>query len=313
MTAPIGRDRLAATVIPTLFLRAMAAPDADRPEVLEAFLRDRGVVPTRTVLAGSLHLAVRFPDAAYDARYRTKLLVAHHDRRPGSPGALDNGAACLQLADLAGRLAARSEPHNTAILFTDSEESSGAADQGSYSVARALAGRVRALAGEGEEPPAVFVFDVTGCGTAPVLSTSARDLLVSRGMEGGGLAAQIRDLDSWAGRALRRASGSAPARLPVPWSDELGFALGGVPAVTVTLLPRAELESYRASLLSSRKAESGSRTRHGEYPEGMPDTWARLHGPDDSLEALEEESFDLMSRVLDAFGELKIPRVRRIR
>ncbi len=301
-------------MIPDVFLRALAAPDADRPAVLETFLRDRGVVPTRTALAGSLHLAVRFPDAAYDPRYRTKLLVAHHDRRPGSSGALDNGAACLQLADLAGRLAAKGGPHNTAILFTDSEESSGASDQGSDSVARALAGRVRALAGEGEEPPAVFVFDVTGRGDAPVLSTSARDLLASRGMDGGDLAARIRDLDSWAGRALRRAGGSEPARLPVPWSDELGFALGGVPAVTVTLLPRAELESYRASVRSCpREAEPGSRARHGEYPAEMPDTWARLHGPDDSLDALEEGSFELMSRVLDAFGELKIPRVRRLR
>ncbi|HRZ90595.1 MAG TPA: M28 family peptidase, partial [Spirochaetia bacterium] len=168
-------------MIPSLFLRALTVPDADRPAVLEALLRDRGVASARIPLAGSLHLAVKFPDSSYNPRYRTKLLVAHHDRRPGSSGALDNGAACLQLADLAGRLALREEPHNTVILFTDSEESSGAGDQGSFAVARALAGRVKALAGEGEEPPAVFVFDVTGRGTVPILSTTARDLLASRG------------------------------------------------------------------------------------------------------------------------------------
>lgn len=312
MTARTRRARLAASVIPSLFLRALTSPDADRPAVLEALLRDRGVVPVRIPLAGSLHLAVKFPDASYNPRYRTKLLVAHHDRSPGGSGALDNGAACLQLADLAGRLVSRTEPHNTVLLFTDSEESSGAGSQGAYSVARALEGRVRALAGEGGEPPAVFVFDVTGRGTVPILSTTARDLLASRGMDDGDLAVRIGDLDSWAARALRRASGSAPLRLPVPWSDELGFALGGIPAVTVTLLPLSELGSLRGPPGSrGRSAESG--TPHGAYPADMPATWTLLHGPGDRSEILEEESFDLMARVLDAFGDLRIPRVRRIR
>ncbi len=300
-------------MIPSLFLRALSAPDADRPSVLEAFLRDRGVIPQRTFLAGSLHLAVRFPDPAYDPRFRTKLLVAHHDRRAGGAGILDNGAACLQLADLAVRLASRTEPHNTVILFTDSEETSSADAQGSYSVARALAGRPRSLTGE-EEPPAVFVFDVTGRGTVPVLSSTARDLLASRGMGTGDLAARLRDLDSWAGRALRRVAGSSPARLPVPWSDDLGFALGGVPAVTVTLLPGPELDAYRESLAAvRRRGDDGTGIRAREIPEDVPRTWSLLHGPGDNLDALEEESFEVMARILDAFGELRIPRVRRIR
>lgn len=226
---------------------------------------------------------------------------------------MDNGAACLQLADLAGRLVSRKEPHNTVLLFTDSEESSGAGSQGSYSVARALEGRVRALAGEGGEPPAVFVFDVTGRGTAPILSSTARDLLASRGPDDGDLAGRIGDLESWASRALRRASGAAPHRLPVPWSDELGFALGGIPAVTVTLLPRPELEAYRASRASApRRAGGGPDIPNREAPGDVPRTWALLHGPGDRPEILEEESFGLMARILDAFGDLRIPRVRRI-
>jgi hypothetical protein len=298
-------------VIPTLFLRALTEPDACRPAVLEAFLRDRGVAAARIALAGSLHLAVKFPESSYDPRYRTKMLVAHHDRRPGSSGALDNGAACLQLADLAGRLVSREEPHNTVILFTDSEESSVAGDQGSFAVARALAGRVRTLAGEGAEPPAVFVFDVTGRGTVPILSTTARDLLASRGPDYGDLAGRIGDLESWASRALRRSSGAAPLRLPVPWSDDLGFALGGIPAVTVTLLPRSELGGRNDS--ARRKRPDGAELPHGEYPEKPPATWALLHGPGDRPDCLEEESFDLMARILDAFGNLRIPKVRRIR
>lgn len=297
-------------MIPSLFLRTLTVPDADRPAVLEALLRDRGVASARIPLAGSLHLAVKFPDSSYNPRYRTKLLVAHHDRRPGSSGALDNGAACLQLADLAGRLALWEEPHNTVILFTDSEESSGAGDQGSYAVARALAGRVKALAGEGEEPPAVFVFDVTGRGTVPILSTTARDLLASRGPDCGDLAGRIGDLESWAARTLRRA-GAAPLRLPVPWSDDLGFALGGIPAVTVTLLPRSELDARSPAPRHGRP--DGTEAPHGEFPAEPPATWALLHGPGDRPEILEEESFDLMARILDAFGDLRIPRVRRIR
>ena len=311
MTPGIPGDRLSFSVIPALFLRALTAPGADRPMVLEALLRDCGVLSARISLAGSLHLAVKFPDFRYDSRYRIKLLVAHHDRCPAGSGALDNGAACLQLADLAGRLALREEPHNTVILFTDSEEKSGAGDLGSYAVARALAGRVRTLAGEGGAPPAVFVFDVTGRGTIPILSTTARDLLDSRGPDYEDLAGRIRELEAWAARALRRASGSAPLRLPVPWSDELGFALGGIPAVTVTLLPRSEAESVNAAAAVKRSGSADFPP--GTYPADMPETWNLLHGPGDSLEALEEESFGLMARILDAFGELKIPRVRRIR
>lgn len=318
MTPAVPGSRLAASVIPTLFLRGLTEPGADRPAVLEAFLRDQGVDPIRIPLGGSLHLAVKYPDSSYSVRNRTKLLVAHHDRRPGSAGALDNGAACLQLAGLAGRLARREEPHDTVILFTDSEEASGAGVQGSFSVARALAGRIGALAGRigslagrAEDPPAVFVFDVTGRGTVPILSSTARDLLASRGLDEGNLAGRIGDLSTWAARAVRRASGTAPLRLPVPWSDELGFALGGIPAVTLTLLPRAEAEVFNAS--ASRSRSGGADAPPGSFPRSMPATWALLHGPGDRPEVLEAESFDLMARILDAFGDLRIPRVRRIR
>jgi len=293
--------------MPLHALRALTDPDVERLAVLEAVLWEMGVEATRIVLAGSLHLVVRFGDSAYDSQYRTKLLVAHHDRAAGSPGALDNGAACLQLAALAGRLSMqtpqRVEPHNTVIRFTDSEEAVAAGDQGSFSVARALAGRVRSLAGEGEEPPAVFVFDVTGRGNAPVISMTAQSLLDSRQMGDTDLAEDIRSLSSWAGRALRKGTGRSPLSLPIPWSDELGFALGGIPAVTITLLPHAEMDAYRNALNSAAL---------GKYPESMPPTWARLHGPEDDISQLEESSFELMSRILDAFAELKIPRVRRI-
>ncbi len=296
-----------------MLLRALTAPDADRPSVLEAALREAGAEAARSVLAGSEHLVVRFRDSAYDTRYRTKLLVAHHDRAAGSPGALDNGAACLQLVGLAGRLARRPDPCNTVLIFTDSEESASAGEQGAFSVARVLAGRVRALSGEGGEPPAVFVFDVTGRGTTPLLSTTARDLLEARGMESSGLSASLRTLGSWAARALRKGTGESPMALPVPWSDDLGFALGGVPAVTVTLLPRAEAEAYRRSLEEKVSDGNGDPAVPGLYPESLPPTWARLHGPGDTADLLEEESFALMERVLDAFAEIRIPRVRRIR
>lgn len=304
--------RESGAVIPPAFLRALTALDSDRPSVLEAYLRDYAVVPARIALAGNLHLIVRFGDSAYDPRFRTKLLVAHHDRAPGSPGALDNGAACFQLAALAARLSGGRTSHNTIILFTDSEESATAGDQGSYSVARALAGRVRSLAGTGEEPPAVFVFDVTGRGTAPVLSTTPRDLLSAHSLGGSDLAGEIRTLSSWASRALRKGTGLAPVSIPVPWSDDLGFALGGVPAVTITLLPRAELDEYRKAFDAQPGVSAADKTVGG-YPEVLPPTWARLHGPDDDLSALEEASFGVMERVLDAFSDLRIPRVRRIR
>ena len=299
-------------MIPREALAQLTAPGADRPAVLEALLREAGAIPARTTLAGSQHLVVRFADSAYDPRFRTKLLVAHHDRVAGSPGALDNGAACLQLAALAGRLLGRGSAHNTVILFTDSEESSTARRQGSFSVARALAGRVRALAGEGGEPPAVFVLDVTGRGDTPLISTTALDLLEARGLGETQLAFALRSMGAWAGKALRKATGTPPQTIGVPWSDDLGFALGGVPAVTITLLPGGEADIYRKYVAGAMMADGGG-TVPGWFPSALPTTWAKLHGAQDDESLLEESSFDLMERVLDALSDLQLPRVRRIR
>jgi hypothetical protein len=299
-------------VIPQSALAALTAPGADRVAVLEAFLRETGATPVRTILAGSHHLAVRFGETAYDPRFRTKLLVAHHDCVAGSPGALDNGAACLQLAALAGRLLGREDAHNTVILFTDSEESTKAGKQGSFSVARALSGRMSALIGEVGEPPAVFVFDVTGRGDTPLLSTTALDLLEARGLGETDQATAIRSMSAWAGRALRKGAGQAPFSISVPWSDDLGFAMGGIPAITITLLPRVEAENYKAYLTGFSCTDGGG-TLPGQYPVALPYTWAKLHGSEDNSSLLEEKSFALMDRILDAFAELQIPRVRRIR
>ncbi|MCK7479786.1 MAG: hypothetical protein M0C28_22730 [Candidatus Moduliflexus flocculans] len=229
---------------------------------------------------------MRFSDAAYDPRYRTKLLVAHHDRRPGSSGALDNGAACLQLADLAGRLAAEERVRTTRRSSSPIRRNPPApADSGLLLRRPRPGGPGSRPGGEGEEPPAVFVFDVTGRGAAahPVHHRPGPP-----GLPGAGLAETLAGADTgpWTpgqDRALRRAPGDrAPLRLARALVRRAGLRPGRrFPPSPSPSSPGPSWSRYRASV---RSCAPGGRTRiptpgTGSTRRSMPATWARLHGP----------------------------------
>lgn len=239
--------------------------------------------------AAPRHLLVRL------GRDRPRLaLAAHYDRYPGSPGVLDNSCACLQLVDFAARIAALGPAAPPLLIaFTDAEEApggeGGAGKQGSYSLARAL--RSRGLSspagGLGRGLP-VLVLDVTGRGDRLILSSAPGDLLARHGMSGSRAAAGHRGLVELARRASDRAMLGRLPRLPLPWSDDLGLVLGGLPALVVSLLPAAELAGLGAGL--------------------RPATWEFLHSPDDGPGLAEEGAFALMARFLDAVAAELSPR-----
>jgi len=286
---------------------------ADRFGELMAALVHASCEPKPVDLAGGRFIVVSPRNAVHDRRYRMKVLTAHHDRVPGTPGALDNSAACLQLwrflagsqrpvpgpGSQAGQVRPR-EIFNTVAVFTDREELSGAPveEQGAYALGKAFAGL-------GFDTPLVLSLDVTGRGDALVLSSSCSGLAgmprmraeegrhprVSRPPIHEALAAEVEGL---AGSLARQMAGRMPVyHLPVPFGEDIGFMLAGIPALVCTVLPRREAQSLSGpgglpQWASPVKPEAR-----------MPQTWRSLHGPDDTVELYTESAFDLMERFLE--------------
>ena len=226
--------------------------------------------------------------------------VAHYDRVAGSPGTLDNSCACLQLVEFAARQsgvlnlaearASAGEPRGSPgagflVAFTDAEEAPGSGEatrQGSYALAR----RLRPASGSGtdaaEKAVAAIVLDVTGRGGRLLLSTAPAGLLARTGLSSSSAASGHQVLVGLAKRAAARAGLGAPMEAALPWSDDLGLTLGGLPALTISLLPEAE-----AAMLAAGK---------------RPPLWELLHTEADAPELAQEASFALMSDLLDAFA-----------
>jgi hypothetical protein len=266
-------------------------PGCDRLVALAGLLAARSVPYSVARTGGDRHLIARI------GRGRPLLaLAAHYDRVEGSPGVLDNSCACLQLVRLAASLSAPAAARPAApgaaapggaapggaaprarasliIAFTDAEEAPGrgaALSQGSYGLGRALKAAL--------PPPPTLVLDVTGRGDRLVYSTSA-ELLLSRA--GRGLAAAAEGRSGLVGLVLAaasRASLRAPLPVALPWSDDLGLTLGGLPALALSLLPEDE------AALCARG--------------GRPRTWDFLHGPDDGPVLAEDSAFALMAAFL---------------
>jgi Zn-dependent M28 family amino/carboxypeptidase len=211
------------------------------------------------------------------------ILVAHYDRASGSPGTLDNSCACLQLADFAYRASSATLP--LLFVFTDAEEVPAlgeASSQGSFALARSLSST--GLQAEGLR---ALVFDMTGRGDRLLLSTAPGELLERNGLSLSSVASGYRELAALAERAASRAGIVSPLAITLPWSDDLGLTLGGIPSLTVSLLPEEE-----ASALSSGK---------------RPRTWDYMHSPSDLPSLAWELSFALMGRFLDALAILFLP------
>lgn len=292
------------------------APGADRSTVLVHALEAGGIRCRAFELAGGRFVVAWPKSGAHDARYRAKVITAHHDRVPGTPGALDNSAACLQLVRF---LSSDRGAFNTLVIFTDREEVGPATttrkwrsdavpqanDQGSYELGKAFSGT---LAGTVElHDPMVCTLDVTGRGDALVLSRAVAGL-AGRGMPAGSGAfdALIAETELMAAAVMNMMAGRAPVyRAPVPFGEDMGFILAGVPALAVTVLPRAEAERLadQGGLPAwASPVAPGART---------PETWKLLHGSGDTTALYTDSAFGLVSRFLDRLSSLRVPAALR--
>jgi hypothetical protein len=266
---------------------------ADRLVRLSGMLGSRGMKGRVLAVAGRRHVLVRCRGTSPRV-----MLAAHYDRVEGSPGALDNSAACLVLARLGASLSLPGAPEGVLLLFTDGEEApalEGALAQGAFAVGRGL----RAALG-GSVPP-ILVLDVVGRGSRLLLSTAPRDLHARTGGMDTGLREGLDGIEGAVRRAAVDCAMPSPFGLPLPWSDDLGFTLAGIPALALSLLPEGEARRYRDALEDGSAANQPG-TQRGAQPsaanlgDAWPETWTHLHGPGDGPELIQQGALEGMLR-----------------
>mgnify|MGYP002351903583 FL=1 len=282
--------------LPEWFDRFLA-PDADRPGIILDELTGSGVSASMVRL-GNGRFVIAWAGAYVvsgrrrDPRYRVKILTAHHDRVPGTPGALDNSAACLQLVTF---LQQGSGAFNTMVVFTDHEEMAGTQTeaQGSHALGTALPDM-------DVGQPYIVCLDVTGRGDTLVMSDSVEGLvqrqyrhLLST------VAVPVREMMDQVTRLMAGRGKVCTATLP--FGEDLGFLMASAPALELSVLPGAE-----AALLPSSCALPpwASPVAPGQL---KPATWKHLHGAGDTVDLFDDSAFALMGTFIHRLAGLRSP------
>ena len=320
----------AQAIIASPLFNAFLEPAADR----RAFITERlaaQAIPYRTVtLQDKTHIVITYRQSAYNPRFKMKTLIAHYDRAAGTQGANDNSAACIQLLLFAQTLLHKRDAHNIRIIFTDGEEAGadGIKNQGAYRLGQGL----RALSMQQDD---IFVFDMCGSGDTLILSESGiygRDTRKTAA-----LSALHRRCRIYADAACR----GRWLSLPTAYSDNAGLISAGLTAQVITVLPRAEAEllmrymphsagtplsgnvhsagCHRSAAAEISANESAAQalqrciiTNAHVPPDSplaavIPQTWQRMHTPQDSLETLTPQAFILVDKMLRYLAGVKEP------
>ena len=320
----------AQAIIASPLFNAFLEPAADRRTFITALLAAQGI-PYRTVtLQDKTHIVITYRQSAYNPRFKMKTLIAHYDRAAGTQGANDNSAACIQLLLFAKTLLHKRDAHNIRIIFTDGEEAGadGIKNQGAYRLGQGL----RALSMQQDD---IFVFDMCGSGDTLILSESGiygRDTRKTAA-----LTALHRRCRIYADAACR----GRWLSLPTAYSDNAGLISAGLTAQVITVLPRAEAEllmrymphsagtplsgnvhsagCHRSAAAEISANESAAQalqrciiTNAHVPPDSplaavIPQTWQRMHTPQDSLETLTPQAFILVDKMLRYLAGVKEP------
>ena len=289
----------AQAIIASPFFSAFLEPAADRRTFITARLAAQGI-PYRTVtLQDKTHIVITYRQSVYNPRFKMKTLIAHYDRAAGTQGANDNSAACIQLLLFAQTLLHKRDAHNIRIIFTDGEEAGtdGIKNQGSYRLGQGL----RALSMQQDD---IFVFDMCGSGDTLILSESGiygRDKRKTAA-----LSALHRRCCIYADAACR----GRWLSLPTAYSDNAGLFSAGLTAQVITVLPRAEAELLMRYMPRSEALQRCIITNAHVPPDSplaavIPQTWQRMHTPQDRLETLTPQAFILVDKMLRYLAGVK--------
>lgn len=289
----------AQAIIASPLFNAFLEPAADRRAFITERLAAQGI-PYRTVtLQDKTHIVITYRQSAYNPRFKMKTLIAHYDRAAGTQGANDNSAACIQLLLFAQTLLQKRDAHNIRIIFTDGEEAGadGIKNQGAYRLGQGL----RALSMQQDD---IFVFDMCGSGDTLILSESGiygRDKRKTAA-----LSALHRRCCIYADAACR----GRWLSLPTAYSDNAGLISAGLTAQVITVLPRAEAELLMRYMPRSEALQRCIITNAHVPPDSplaavIPQTWQRMHTPQDRLETLTPQAFILVDKMLRYLAGVK--------
>ena len=291
----------AQAIIASPFFSAFLEPAADRRAFITERLAAQGI-PYRTVtLQDKTHIVITYRQSAYNPRFKMKTLIAHYDRAAGTQGANDNSAACIQLLLFAQTLLHKRDAHNLRIIFTDGEEAGadGIKNQGAYRLGQGL----RALSMQQDD---IFVFDMCGSGDTLILSESG--IYGREKQKTAALTALHRRCRIYADAACR----GRWLSLPTAYSDNAGLISAGLTAQVITVLPRAEAELLMRYMPRSEALQRSIITNAHVPPDSplaavIPQTWQRMHTPQDRLETLTPQAFILVDKMLRYLAGVKEP------
>lgn len=282
---------------------AFTAKDCNRFKFINDFLKENDLEETTLSASDARHIYVSFPDSAYNAMFKQKLILAHYDRAGGSYGANDNSSSVFALLHFAVRLKCRKNFHNIRIIFTDKEEGEGTesvCNQGSFLVAEAIK---RIFPSGGIE---VYVFDSTGRGSTAVIGAFDFPEKVDVRMK-----SEYETLKNKCISLVKSVTGKY-MELPVGFSDNASFMAHGIPSVLITMLPDKEVHEYLRALQKVpplRDFVMNHNVASGYTKESLsallPETWKFFHTDSDSPSSLEKRSFKLISLMLDKLADRK--------
>ena len=291
----------AQAIIASPLFSAFLEPAADRRAFITERLAAQGI-PYRTVtLQDKTHIVITYRQSAYNPRFKMKTLIAHYDRAAGTQGANDNSAACIQLLLFAQTLLQKRDAHNIRIIFTDGEEAGADSikNQGAYRLGQGL----RALSMQQDD---IFVFDMCGSGDTLILSESG--IYGREKQKTAALTALHRRCRIYADAACR----GGWLSLPTAYSDNAGLISAGLTAQVITVLPRAEAELLMRYMPCSEALQRCIITNAHVPPDSplaavIPQTWQRMHTPQDRLETLTPQAFILVDKMLRYLAGVKEP------
>ena len=246
------------------------SPTCERARFIQEYLKTGGIDSSVLQLEGKKHICVHFPKNQYNPMFRIKTVIAHYDRI--GIGANDNSAAVFCLMEWARSVAI---PHNIRLIFTDGEElgKGGITEQGAFGLAQTF----RKLGITNND---VYVFDCMGRGDVPILAQAKIPPNVSTQF-----LTKYSQIEERTKKILQTCSNGKWFTLPVNYSDNASFIANAIPAVAVTMLPSQEVQQVL----------------NGETPQ----TWQNLHTPQDNLQSLTPQSFEIFFKIINELSKQK--------
>ncbi|MDC7235587.1 MAG: M28 family peptidase [Spirochaetales bacterium] len=273
--------------------------DCDRFKFITTLLEWKDI-PFDILPGGGNHILVRpkrrkafLPDRC------RKILTAHYDRVPGTPGANDNSAAVFMLLKHIDHLQSADYPHNTLVLFTDREElqeGDSIKSQGAWQLAELWPEEHR-------HKDLFIVFDMCGIGDTLIWGRTAAKLPGINMEHINGIYDSLKDL-------LFRYSRQQEMNINDLFSDDLGFLLQGLTALQISMLPWKEAQEWKEHLSEKERENIANLDNVDELKAALkylPFCWRNNHSPDDSIDTLDSKAFQVMESFLRDLSRYQIP------